>query len=102
MGCKKTNKFYFDSIIEFKDSTFLENIEIIILLNKVVCAVYPHNIGDYLYRIPFGLISANIDVIKKFQKYLKMHLENRLIVDVLDDNNENNKALKDIFIPFYD
>ena len=99
---KRRYKFYFDSIIEFKDSTFLENIEIIILLNKVVCAVYYHNIGDYLYRIPFGLISGNLDVIKKFQKYLKMHLENRLIVDVLDDNNENNKALKDIFMPFYD
>lgn len=97
---KRRYKYYFDSIIEFENETSLENIEMIILLNKFVCAVYYHNIRGYIYRIPFGLISTNKDVVIKFQNYLRSHLENRLIIDLLDENTSKNKLLNDIFSAF--
>jgi hypothetical protein len=75
---KKRYKYYFDSIIEFKDTNIFNNIEIIISPNRFVCAMYYYSIKDNLYQIPIGLFSTNNKIITKFQLFIKKYLYNRL------------------------
>ena len=75
---KRRYKYYFGSIIGFKDTPIFQNIEIILSPHKFVCAMYYHTIEGSIYRIPFGLLSMNPEIVKKFQNFVKLLLGNKL------------------------
>jgi len=75
---KRRYKYYFGSIIEIKYTPIFQNIEIILSPNNFVCGMYYHTIKDYIYRIPFGLLSKNPEIVKKFQNFVKLLLGNKV------------------------
>jgi len=89
---KKRYKYYFDSIIEIDRIPELENIEIILMPQKFVCSIYYHAIRDSLYRIPFGFISTNQDILDNIQNRLDIYLKGRIVVDILDYKNSFRSA----------
>ena len=46
--------------------------------NKLVCAIYYHNVKNTIYSIPIGIVSTNFDIIKNFEYFFKKTLDDKL------------------------
>ncbi|EIM63197.1 hypothetical protein [Desulfobacter postgatei] len=95
---KKRYQWYFDSIIVHDSIPELENIEIILIPGVFVCTLHYHSIKEAPYKIPFGLMSTNLDILKKVQSKLAEYLNDKIIVDILnyDETYQKNNFIQQV------
>ncbi len=96
---KNRYRYYFSSIIGYVKSTAFQNIELIIMPNKLVCAIYYHNVKNIIYSIPIGIVSTNLEIIKKFEYFVRKNLDDKLN-KILSGEPFWGKELKDAFKVF--